>query len=272
MVGDTGSPGSAAAGLSASVGAAYDQAAPGWDNGPGRLYADLATALMVQPDVPVPGSRVLDLGAGTGIAGTAALAAGAARVVAADIAPGMLRYCPPALRPVAADATALPFADRSFDLAVAAFCLGHLPDIPACLAEVRRVCGSVAASAFAPGWAHPAKQAVDEVLADAGFRPPDWYQTFKRQTEPRGADAAGMLRQLAAAGFTGARARTVLVRTQVSAPPELASWRLGMAHVAPWVASLSAARQAALRQAARTAAARAGGGPLRVSMLVLTAS
>ena len=31
----------------------------------------------------------------------------------------------------------LPFRDRSFGLALAAFCLGHLPDVPACLAQVR---------------------------------------------------------------------------------------------------------------------------------------
>ncbi len=43
-----------------------------------------------------------------------------------------------------------------------------------------------------------------------------------------------------------------------------------MAHVAPFVCSLPAARQAELRQAA--AAAVAGSGPLIVSMLVLTAS
>src|ERR1700729_1592564 len=153
MVADTSGAGAAAAGLSASIGAAYDQAAPGWDAGPGRMYADLAAALLAQPGVAVPGSRVLDLGAGTGTAGAAALAAGAVRVVAADIAPRMRRECRPPLRPVAADAAALPFADGSFDLAVAAFCLGHLADLPACLGELRRVCGSIAASAFAPGWA-----------------------------------------------------------------------------------------------------------------------
>src|SRR5580704_4593488 len=99
MVADTSGAGAAAAGLNASIGAAYDQAAPGWDAGPGRMYADLAAALLARTEAAVPGSHVLDLGAGTGTAAAAALAAGAARVVAADIAPAMLRRCPPPLRP-----------------------------------------------------------------------------------------------------------------------------------------------------------------------------
>jgi SAM-dependent methyltransferase len=193
-------------------------------------------------------------------------------VVAADVAPGMLRHCPRRLHPVAADATELPFADCGFDLAVAAFCLGHLTDIPACLAELRRVCGSIAASAFAPGWTHPAKPAVDEILAAAGFRPPDWYLTFKNQTEPRAADAGHLLRQFADAGFTSGRTRTVVVRTGVARPAELASWRLGMAHVAPWLASLSLPERAEVSHAAEAAVVAAGAPPLDVSMLVLTAS
>ena len=81
-------------------------------------------------DAGLAGGRVLDLGAGTGVAGRAALAAGARSVVSADSALGMLRRCPARLHPVAADATALPFRDGCFDLVLAAFCLGHL-DRPA---------------------------------------------------------------------------------------------------------------------------------------------
>jgi hypothetical protein len=60
-----------------------------------------------------------------------------------------------------------------------------------------------------------------------------------------------------------------MVEAGMSSPAQLASWRLGMAHVAPFVASLPAARQAELRRAAESAVA--GCGPLVVSMLVLTA-
>jgi hypothetical protein len=59
------------------------------------------------------------------------------------------------------------------------------------------------------------------------------------------------------------------VPTGLDRPAQLAAWRLGMAHVAPFVGTLPAARQAELRRAA--AAAAAGTGPLTVSILVLTA-
>ena len=64
------------------------------------------------------------------------------------------------------------------------------------------------------------------------------------------------------------RLRTVTVQAGLDSPGQLAAWRLGMAHVAPFVAALPAARRAELRRAA--AAAAAGTGPLIVSMLVLT--
>jgi ubiquinone/menaquinone biosynthesis C-methylase UbiE len=272
MVGGQGGPGPAADRLSPAVRAAYDLAAAGWDAGPGPLYADLARALLAQPGLPVAGRRVLDVGAGTGAAGLAALAAGAVSVVAADIAPGMLRRCPAALHPVAASATALPFADQSFDLAVAAFCLGHLDSIPDCLRELRRTCAAIAVSAFAPGWNHPAKSTVDDVLAAFGYRPPAWYLAFKEQREPRAAAASELHAEAARAGFADVRVSTVTVRTPLAAPAQLTSWRLGMAHVAPFAASLDPARRVALQREAEAALRAADCGPLVVAMLVLTAS
>jgi ubiquinone/menaquinone biosynthesis C-methylase UbiE len=270
MVGEQGRAGTAAAGLTGAVAAAYDAAASDWDGGPGRMYRELAAVLVAHAPVSLAGSRVLDLGSGTGGAGSAASAAGARYVVAADIAPGMLRHCPVPLRPVAADAGVLPFRDHSFDLVVAAFCLGHLGSVPDCLAEARRVGAAIAASAFAPGWSHPAKQAVDDVLSAFGYRAPDWYEVFKAQTEPRAADSAALLTQAAGAGFGGLQVRTVTVATGLTSPAQLASWRLGMAHVAPFAASLGPSRRAALQQAAEAAVASGGARQLEVSMLVLT--
>ena len=66
-------------------------AAPAWADGPGSLYAQLARVLVGAAAVPLAGAVVLDLGAGTGAAGWAALAAGARQVVAADLSLGMLR-------------------------------------------------------------------------------------------------------------------------------------------------------------------------------------
>jgi ubiquinone/menaquinone biosynthesis C-methylase UbiE len=272
VVGGLGGPSPAAARLTNSTRAAYDSSADGWDAGPGQMYRELGRALVAHAGEPVVGRRVLDLGAGTGAAGAAALTAGAAQVVAADLAPGMLARCPAGLRPVAADAAALPFRDHCFDLALAAFCLGHLPDVPACLAEVRRVSAALAVSSFAPGWTHPAKTAVDDVLTGFGYQPPDWYQMFKHQTEPRSQDPALLRAQLAAAGFGDVGVRMVPVTTLVATPAQLAAWRLGMAHVAPFVRALPADRRAALRRAADAAVASTGAAALTVSMLVLTAT
>ena len=278
---------------------AYEAAARLWAEGPERVYASLARALVAcaaeslagggpadggpMRDGPADGEpmrdgpacsrlaglRVLDLGAGTGVAGRAALAAGARSVVSADSAVGMLRRCGAGLHPVTADATALPFRDGSFDLVLAAFCLGHLDRPAAGLREVRRVAAALVASSFAPGWKHGAKAAVDGVLGSFGYRPPPWYVTFKRDTEPWASEPTALRRDTAAAGFADVRLQTVTVEVGMSSPAQLASWRLGMAHIAPFVDSLPAARQAELRRAAESAVA--GTGPLVVSMLVLTA-
>jgi ubiquinone/menaquinone biosynthesis C-methylase UbiE len=269
VVGDAGAPGGPAAELSGDLRVAYDAAAVLWARGPEPVYGRLARALLAQVDRGLAGARVLDLGAGTGVAGRAALAAGARSVVCADSALGMLRRCEARLHPVAADVTALPFRDGCFDLVLAAFCLGHLDRPVAGLREARRMARALAASSFAAGWNHPAKAAVDEVLRSFGYQPPAWYVTFKRDTEPWASDPAALGRDATAAGYTGIRLRTVTVDTGLSGPAELASWRLGMAHVAPFVGSLTAARQAELRHAAE--AAVTGTGPLVVQMLVLTA-
>jgi SAM-dependent methyltransferase len=269
--------------MTAEVRAAYAASARLWAEGPEPVYAELARALLAEAGGPLADGRVLDLGAGTGVAGQAALAAGAGTVVAADVAVEMLlllrgrgrgsgRGSGQGLsrgRPVAADAGALPFRDGCFDLVVAAFCLGHLPDLTAGLREARRVGARLAAGSFAPGWNHPAKAAVDGVLGSFGYVPPPWYLTFKQDTEPRASDPAGLGGACLAAGFADVRLRTVTVDTGRSAPAELAAWRLGMAHVAPFVGALPAARRAELRRAAESAVA--GTGPLVISMLVLTA-
>jgi SAM-dependent methyltransferase len=257
------------AGLAPEVREAYDAAAADWAEGPEQVYTPLARALVGAAPVPVAGRRVLDLGAGTGVAGRAALAAGADRVVAADLATAMLRRAGPAQHPVAADAAALPFRDQVFDLVVAAFCLNHLSRPGAALREVRRVGRGFAASTFAPDWTHPAKAAVDEALRPFGFRPPAWYESMKQGGGPAAQDPDWLGGQAAAAGWTRVRVRTIAVPTGLSTPAQLASWRLGLASVAPFLRSLDPARQAAARRAAEQAVA--GTGPLVVSMLVLTA-
>ena len=77
--------------LAAGLRADYDAAAGDWAGGPGSMYAPLARSLVAAAPVPLAGRLVLDLGAGTGVASQAALAAGARRVVGADLSEGMLR-------------------------------------------------------------------------------------------------------------------------------------------------------------------------------------
>ena len=280
MVGDARRPGRAAAGLTAGLRAGYDAAAGRWAEGPGQMYASLATALVAAAPPPA-GCLVLDLGAGDGAAGRAALAAGAGRVVAADLSVDMLRRgrqvrpaggpAPAAtVCPVAADAVALPFRDHSFDLVVAAFCLNHLSSLAAGLGEARRVGAAIAASMFAPGWTHPAKDAVDGVLRSSGYRPPAWHEALSPGS--RASDPAELASHAAAAGFRRVQVRVTDVRTAVATPAALVSWRLGMAHAAPFLSSLDAPGRAAIRTAAMRAVAQtASAGPLIVSMVVLTA-
>jgi len=264
-----------AAELAAGLRAGYDAAAGDWAEGPGPMYAPLARALVAAAPVPLAGRLVLDLGAGGGVAGQAALAAGARHVVGVDLSEGMLRHSPgtprgSGWRPVAADAVALPFRDGCFGLVLAAFCLNHLDCLDAGLAEARRVGEAIAASTFAPGWTHPAKDAADGALRSFGYQPPAWYAALAPGS--RASDPEVLAGQAAAAGFTRVRVTTTAVPTGLATPAQLASWRLGMAHHAPFLRSLDAAGRAAVRRAAeRAVAAVTETGPLVVSMVVLTA-
>ena len=272
MVGDRIRTGGGTAELTAELRADYDAAAGDWasgQTGPGAMYAPLARSLVAAAPVPPAGRLVLDLGAGTGAAGRAALAAGARRVAAADLSEGMLRRGRGT--PVVADAVALPFRDGRFDLVLAAFCLNHLDRVEDGLAEARRVGAAIAASAFAPGWTHPAKDAADGAIRSFGYRPPDWYTALAPGS--RADDPESLAESAVAAGFTRVQVHTVSVPTALATPAELVSWRLGMANYAPFLRSLDpAGRGAARRAAERAVAAAMPDGPLVVSMAVLTAS
>lgn len=88
-----------------------------------------------------PGDRVLDIAAGTGTS-SAILADRGIAVVPADFSLGMLRVGRrrrPDLPFLGADATALPFADASFDVVTISFGIRNVADFDAALAEFRRV-------------------------------------------------------------------------------------------------------------------------------------
>lgn len=269
MVGETCAGGGRVPGLSASIGRAYDIGAAAWTNGPAEAYAKLARVLVERVPVRLTGRCVLDLGAGTGVAGVAAIRAGAGHVVAADLAPAMVARCRPWLTPVTADAARLPFAAGAFDVVLAAFSLSHVPSLPTVLDECRRVADVLVASTFAAGWTHPAKSAVDGVLAQFGYVPPGWYIRFKRELEPAAEDAGEVARIAEDVGFGEVDVQVVRVATGLATPTELASWRLGMAHIAPFVHALDETTRLSLTEAASEAVV--GCGPLEVDMVLLTA-
>lgn len=89
----------------------------------------------------VPGEKVLDLAAGTGTS-SEPLADAGVRVVPCDISTGMLavgKQRRPDLPFTAGDATALPFADDSFDAVTISFGLRNVVDTVKALEEMRRV-------------------------------------------------------------------------------------------------------------------------------------
>ncbi len=125
---------------------AFDAAADRYDEAAvlqrevGRRLMDRLGWVRLEP------KRILDLGAGTGhLAALLLERYRRADVVAVDFAPAMLRHAQRRgrwrrrPRPVCADAMALPFADRAFDLLVSNLMLQWCMPIEPYLAEMRRV-------------------------------------------------------------------------------------------------------------------------------------
>ncbi len=255
----------------ASVSSAYSATAGAWQRGPGRIYDRMATIVVEQSPVAVAGASSLDVGAGTGAASRALLQAGAARVLAVDAASGMLAH-DAARRPPAAvaDALALPFADASFDVTVAAFSLNHLPDPDAGLAEAARVTrggGAVLASAYAADDFHPVKGAVESALAAVGWSPVAWCDDVRTKTMPKLATLEAARR---AAALAGLDADVLAIRVPFGELDAggLVAWRMGMAQHAPFVASLGVEQRASVTA---DAIARLGEGwpPLERSIILL---
>jgi len=119
----------------------YDDVAEEYAGVAARFHGQLARDL-VDAVAPPFGSRVLDLGAGSGVAAAAAAEATGTdgRVVALDPSLPLLRHArSPEVAAVAGAAPDLPFGPHTFDVAVASLVLGHLADPDAALADLVRV-------------------------------------------------------------------------------------------------------------------------------------
>ncbi len=255
-----------------AIAGAYSAAGAAWQSGPGRVYDRLADVLAARSPIPLAGALVLDVGAGTGAATRAAQRLGAS-AVAVDVALGMLEtgayWSAP---PVVGDALMLPLASGSFDAAIAAFSLNHLPQPTIGLRETARVVrrgGAVLASGYAGDDDHPVRAAVQAAAEARGWTAPAWYSDVRQFAIPRFATLERVSAVAHAAGLSGAVVEHIRVPFPELRASDLVAWRLGMAHLAPFVERLTSRERAAL---AADAVARLGEAPMLVrSVNLLTA-
>ncbi|WP_329611693.1 class I SAM-dependent methyltransferase [Kitasatospora herbaricolor] len=180
-------------------------------SGRARAYGDSFAKLCAYPVERLldaagvrAGTRVLDVGTGTGTVAVAACARGA-KVSAVDAEPGMVdmagRAAPSAEVRVAA-LPALPFADEEFDAVAANFVLNHVGRPREALAELRRVTrpgGRVAVTIWASPPA-PGQALLGRAIQAAGVPRPSYLPALASEDDfPR--TEQGLTDLIASAGL-----------------------------------------------------------------------
>ena len=158
-----------AAGWAAKDAAEYDSVA-------GRVTSRLADPLLAAVAAEA-GTRLLDVATGPGYVASRAVERGV-DAVGLDFSEAMLAFArsrSPGVEFVRGDATALPFADASFDAVVAAFVLLHLGVPERAVSEAARVLRPGGRAAFTV-WDVPSRGrwlgVLLDALGDAGATPP----------------------------------------------------------------------------------------------------
>jgi SAM-dependent methyltransferase len=232
-----------AAGWSAKNAAEYDSLA-------GRVTSRLADALLAAVRAG-SGTRLLDVATGPGYVAARAAAQGAA-AVGLDFSETMLAFArsrAPDVDFVQGDATALPFADGSFDGVVAAFVLLHLGAPERAAVEATRVLRPGGRAAFTV-WDEPSRGrwlgVLLDAVAEAGATPP-------ADVPPgpplfRFADEGELTGLLAGAGLADVEVDTIDFVLQLGSADELWNGLVeGTVRVRPLVQSQTDAVRRAIR-------------------------
>ncbi|MFP5298713.1 MAG: class I SAM-dependent methyltransferase [Actinomycetota bacterium] len=143
-----------------------------------RLWAPelLPLSRVLLPGLPLgTAERVLEVGAGIGaLMEDIAREAPSADVHGVDLAEGMIRLAPKDRPRAVADARNLPFRDGTFDVAIAAFILFHIPEPTDGVADMARVLrdgGTVGTVTWGDDTGYPALDIWTEELDRSGAEP-----------------------------------------------------------------------------------------------------
>ena len=102
---------------------------------------------------------------------------------------------------------------------------------------------------------HPAKAAIDAELERAGYQAPEWFTVFKAEREPQTGSTDRLRDAATRAGLEDVEAHDIDVALSTLDAKGLAAYRLGMAHIQPFMDALEPERRREIIIAAAAAAA-----------------